>query len=74
MTSLKRDLELSESENAKTLKDLEKQLKTIKLEKDDLTRDLTEAQGKLKLQTTELNDALEQRKVAMSGYTEVTDK
>ena len=41
---------------------------------DDLSRDLCEAQEKLKLQSKELKDALEQRKLAMSEYTEVTDK
>ena len=48
--------------------------KTFKLEKEDLTRDLTDAQEKLKLQSKELKDALQQRKLAMSEYTEVTDK
>lgn len=46
----------------------------MKLEKEDLGRDLTEAQEKLKLQSKELKDALQQRKLAMSEYTEVTDK
>ena len=41
---------------------------------DDLSRDLCEAQEKLKLQSKELKDALEQIKLAMSEYTEVTDK
>merc|ERR1719193_957216 len=45
-----------------------------KSEKEDLSRDLCEAQEKLKLQSKELKDALEQRKLAMSEYTEVTDK
>lgn len=74
MTSLKRDLELSESEKSNKIKDLEKQLKASKLEKEDFTRDLVEAQEKLKLQSKELKDALQQRKMAMSEYTEVTDK
>jgi hypothetical protein len=33
-----------------------------------------QAQEKLKLQSKELKDALQQRKLAMSEYTEVTDK
>ena len=45
-----------------------------KSEKEDLSRDLCEAQEKLKLQSKELKDALQQRKLAMSEYTEVTDK
>ncbi|XP_059087809.1 serine/threonine-protein kinase MRCK beta-like isoform X3 [Tigriopus californicus] len=74
VTSLKRDLELSESEKSNKIKDLEKLLKASKLEKEDFTRDLVEAQEKLKLQSKELKDALQQRKMAMSEYTEVTDK
>ena len=74
ITSLKRDLEFAESEKVNKMKDYEKQLKTFKLEKEDLTRDLTDAQEKLKLQSKELKDALQQRKLAMSEYTEVTDK
>ena len=56
------------------MKELEKHCKNMKLEKEDLARDLTEAQEKLKLQSKELKDALQQRKLAMSEYTEVTDK
>jgi serine/threonine-protein kinase MRCK len=56
------------------LKDFEKHCKTMKLEKEDMGRDLNEAQEKLKLQSKELKDALQQRKLAMSEYTEVTDK
>ena len=74
ISDLKRDLEFAESEKASKMKDLEKQLKTIKLEKEDMGRDLTDAQEKLKLQSKELKDALQQRKLAMSEYTEVTDK
>ena len=46
----------------------------LRSEKEDLSRDLCEAQEKLKLQSKELKDALSQRKLAMSEYTEVTDK
>jgi len=74
MNSLKKDLEVAESEKSTKLKDLEKQLKASKMEKEDLSRDLTESQEKLKLQSKELKDALQQRKVAMNEYTEVTDK
>ena len=74
LSSIKRDLEFAESEKASKMKDFEKQLKTLKLEKEDLARDLTDAQEKLKLQSKELKDALQQRKLAMSEYTEVTDK
>lgn len=44
---------------------------SIRSEKEDLSRDLCEAQEKLKLQSKELKDALQQRKLAMSEYTEV---
>ena len=43
----------------------------LRSEKEDLSRDLCEAQEKLKLQSKELKDALSQRKLAMSEYTEV---
>lgn len=49
-------------------------MSNLRSEKDDLSRDLCEAQEKLKLQSKELKDALQQRKLAMSEYTEVTDK
>lgn len=74
VSSLKRDLEYVESEKSQKIKDLEKQLKGLKLEKEDSNRDLSEAQEKLKLQSKELKDAVQQRKLAMSEYTEVTDK
>ena len=56
------------------LKAYELRIQGSKAEKDDLSRDLCEAQEKLKLQSKELKDALDQRKLAMSEYTEVTDK
>ena len=74
MSNLKRDIEFAESEKSNKVRDLEKQLKQTRLEKDDFSRDLTDAQEKLKLQSKELKDAVAQRKLAMSEYTEVTDK
>lgn len=56
------------------VKELEKALRLARSEKDDIHRDLTEAQEKLKQQTKELKDALAQRKLAMDEYTEVSDK
>ena len=56
------------------MKAYELRIQGSKAEKDDLSRDLCEAQEKLKLQSKELKDALDQRKLAMSEYTEVTDK
>ena len=74
VSTLKRDLEFAETEKSTKAKETEKQMKTMKLEKEDLSRDLAEAQEKLKLQSKELKDAVSQRKLAMSEYTEVTDK
>ena len=74
LLSVKRDLEIVESEKSSRLKELEKQCKNMRLEKEDTSRELTDAQEKLKLQSKELADAVQQRKHAMSEYTEVTDK
>merc|ERR1740129_865450 len=68
------DYERSEADKARTFRESEKQLISLRTEKEDLSRDLCEAQEKLKLQSKELKDALSQRKLAMSEYTEVTDK
>jgi len=68
------DFERSEADKARAYRDTEKQMLSIRSEKEDLSRDLCEAQEKLKLQSKELKDALQQRKLAMSEYTEVTDK
>merc|ERR1719460_956699 len=67
-------LERERGETVRLLRDSEKQLHSARIEKEDLSRDLCEAQEKLKLQSKELKDALQQRKLAMSEYTEVTDK
>ena len=74
LASIKRDLEIVDAEKSSRLKELEKQCKNMRLEKEDTTRELTDAQEKLKLQSKELKDAVQQRKMAMSEYTEVTDK
>ena len=74
LLSVKRDLEIVEAEKSSRLKELEKQCKNMRLEKEDTSRELTDAQEKLKLQSKELADAVQQRKHAMSEYTEVTDK
>ena len=47
---------------------------SLRTEKEDLSRDLCEAQEKLKLQSKELKDALQQGKLATSEYNEVLDK
>ena len=45
ISNQKRDLEFAESEKSSKVRELEKQLKQTRLEKDDFSRDLTDAQG-----------------------------
>jgi len=73
-TNRNQALERERGETTRLLRDSEKQLHSARIEKEDLSRDLCDAQEKLKLQSKELKDALQQRKLAMSEYTEVTDK
>ncbi|XP_034172053.1 serine/threonine-protein kinase gek isoform X2 [Osmia lignaria lignaria] len=56
------------------LRELEKLVRSLRLEKEEAVKDKLDAQEKLKLQDKELKDALTQRKLAMAEYTEVTDK
>lgn len=56
------------------IRELEKLVRTLKMEKEEAVKDKLDAQEKLKLQDKELKDALTQRKLAMTEYTEVTDK
>ncbi|GIY34842.1 hypothetical protein CEXT_641241 [Caerostris extrusa] len=70
----KQDLESSQDEKAAQIKELEKALKVLKVEKDELHKEVIESQEKLKLQSKELKDALSQRKSAMTEYTEISDK
>lgn len=49
-------------------------IKTLKQEKDTAQKDKLDAEEKLKLQDKELKDALDQRKLAMAEYNEVTDR
>ena len=46
MSNQKRDIEFAESEKSNKVRELEKQLKQTRLEKDDFSRDLTDAQGR----------------------------
>merc|ERR1719367_2049878 len=73
-TNRNQALERERGETTRLLRDSEKQLDSARIEKEDLSRDLCDAQEKLKLQSKELKDALQQRKLAMSEYTEATDK
>lgn len=56
------------------IKELEKLIRALKTEKEELTKDKTDTNERLALQDKELNDALSQRKLAMTEYAEVTDK
>lgn len=56
------------------IKELEKLIRALKSEKEELTKEKTDTNERLALQDKELNDALSQRKLAMTEYAEVTDK
>uniref|UniRef100_A0A182QVJ8 non-specific serine/threonine protein kinase n=1 Tax=Anopheles farauti TaxID=69004 RepID=A0A182QVJ8_9DIPT len=56
------------------LKEHEKIIRLLRQEKEDLQKEHQDALDRLKQQDKELKDALEQRKLAMAEYTEVTDK
>lgn len=56
------------------VKDLEKLVRSLKTERDDMVKEKTETLDRLMAQDKELNDALSQRKLAMTEYAEVTDK
>ncbi|OAD55454.1 Serine/threonine-protein kinase MRCK alpha [Eufriesea mexicana] len=56
------------------LRELEKLVRSLRLEKEEAIKDKLDTHEKLKLQDKELKDALTQRKLAMAEYTEVTDK
>ncbi|XP_042899175.1 serine/threonine-protein kinase Genghis Khan isoform X2 [Parasteatoda tepidariorum] len=70
----KQDLESIQDEKSSVIKDLEKTIKLLKAEKDDLHKEAIESQEKLKLQSKELKDAQIQKKSAMTEYTEISDK
>uniref|UniRef100_A0A1B6EEP2 non-specific serine/threonine protein kinase n=1 Tax=Clastoptera arizonana TaxID=38151 RepID=A0A1B6EEP2_9HEMI len=61
-------------DSVQKLRELEKNIRLLKQEKDEAHKEKLDAQEKLKLQDKELKDALSQRKLAMTEYTEVTDK
>ena len=51
ISEVKRNLEASETDKSNRLKEMEKELRTLKLEKDDTSRELSDAQDKLKQQS-----------------------
>ncbi|KPP68345.1 serine/threonine-protein kinase MRCK alpha-like, partial [Scleropages formosus] len=65
-----RDLE----DSSKLVKSLEKQLKSTKQEKDDMQKEVLEANEKLKAQTKELKEAQSQKKAAMQEFSEMNQR
>lgn len=56
------------------LKELEKVIKNLKQEKEEILKDKQDLLEKLKFQDKELKDAIAQKKLAMTEYSEVSDK
>ncbi|XP_070798199.1 serine/threonine-protein kinase MRCK beta isoform X3 [Pituophis catenifer annectens] len=56
------------------LKGLEKQCRILRQEKEDLHKQLLEASERLKIQSKELKDALQQRKLAMQEFSELNER
>lgn len=54
--------------------ELEKMVHSLKQEKEELAKDKSDSHERLKVQDKELKDAVDQRKMAMAEYAEVTDK
>ncbi|MFT7813008.1 serine/threonine-protein kinase MRCK alpha-like isoform X3 [Arapaima gigas] len=69
-STVHRDLE----ESSKLIKALEKQMKSMKQERDDVQKELLEANEKLKSQGKELKEAHSQRKVAVQEFSELSER
>ncbi|XP_072218586.1 serine/threonine-protein kinase MRCK alpha isoform X2 [Leuresthes tenuis] len=70
VTSARRDLE----DSSKQIKNLEKQMRGVTQERDDLQKDLVDASEKLKSQSKELKEAHGQRKLAMQEFSELNER
>uniref|UniRef100_A0A3Q2ZQ88 non-specific serine/threonine protein kinase n=1 Tax=Kryptolebias marmoratus TaxID=37003 RepID=A0A3Q2ZQ88_KRYMA len=70
VTLARRDLE----DSSKHIKTLEKQMKSLTQERDDLQKDLVDASEKLKSQSKELKEAHSQRKLAMQEFSELNER
>ncbi|XP_039526027.1 serine/threonine-protein kinase MRCK beta isoform X5 [Pimephales promelas] len=68
--TLRQDFESSSSK----LKALDKQVKALKQEKEDIHKQLVESLDRLKSQTKELKDAHQQRKLAMQEFSELNER
>ncbi|XP_054474975.1 serine/threonine-protein kinase MRCK alpha isoform X4 [Anoplopoma fimbria] len=66
----RRDLE----DSSKHVKTLERRMKSVAQEKDDMHKDLLEANEKLKSQSKELKEAHSQRKLAMQEFSELNER
>uniref|UniRef100_A0A8C8HVX3 non-specific serine/threonine protein kinase n=1 Tax=Oncorhynchus tshawytscha TaxID=74940 RepID=A0A8C8HVX3_ONCTS len=69
-TSARREMEGT----SKHIRSLEKQMKSLNLERDDLHKDLMEASEKMKSQSKELKEAHSQRKLAMQEFSELNER
>ncbi|XP_026324420.1 serine/threonine-protein kinase Genghis Khan [Hyposmocoma kahamanoa] len=61
-------------EAAARIRDLDIKVKALTLEKEELVKDKIDILEKLRLQEKELKDEIEQRKLAMTEYSEVTER
>ncbi|XP_065113335.1 serine/threonine-protein kinase MRCK beta isoform X1 [Paramisgurnus dabryanus] len=68
--TLRQDFESSSTK----LKALDKQVKALKQEKEEIHKQLVESLDRLKSQTKELKDAHQQRKLAMQEFSEVNER
>ncbi|XP_039980447.1 serine/threonine-protein kinase MRCK beta isoform X2 [Xiphias gladius] len=68
--SLRQDYESSASK----LKTLEKQVKTLRQEKDDVHKQLSDSLERLRSQTKELKEAHSQRKLALQEFSELSER
>ncbi|XP_063757517.1 serine/threonine-protein kinase MRCK alpha isoform X6 [Eleginops maclovinus] len=66
----RRDLE----DSSKHTRTLEKQMKSVSQERDDMHKDLLDANEKLKAQSKDLKDAHSQRKLAMQEFSELNER
>ncbi|XP_064197109.1 serine/threonine-protein kinase MRCK alpha-like isoform X6 [Anguilla rostrata] len=69
-STVRRDLE----DSSKHIKTLEKQMKSMRQERDDMHKELLESTEKLKSQAKELKEAHSQRKLAMQEFAEMSER
>uniref|UniRef100_A0A4W5PJS8 non-specific serine/threonine protein kinase n=1 Tax=Hucho hucho TaxID=62062 RepID=A0A4W5PJS8_9TELE len=69
-SSVRREMEGS----SELIRNLEKQMKSLSLDKEGLHKDLMEVSGKMKSQSKELKEAQSQRKLAMQEFSELNER